>query len=167
MPRAGNPGAVGRAPVGMMAGMTEVDGSDGAGGTPGVDRAGGVGGAGGVAATGVDALAAGSAVRLPAERTGWPAAISVFRDGDAFFALDDTCSHALASLAEGYVDDGCVECPLHGALFRLTDGAALSLPATRPVRAHRVEVRDGTVWLHPGQAPAQGSRPSEEGRPAC
>lgn len=152
MPRAGNPGAVGRAPVGMMAGMAELDGVGGTDASGGA--AGDVVGGAGVAATGVDALAAGSAVRLAAERTGWPAAISVFRDGDAFFALDDTCSHALASLAEGYVDDGCVECPLHGALFRLTDGAALSLPATRPVRAHRVEVRDGTVWLHPGEAPA-------------
>jgi nitrite reductase/ring-hydroxylating ferredoxin subunit len=89
---------------------------------------------------------------LSAERTGWSAAITVFRDGDDFFALDDTCSHAEASLADGYIDDGCVECPLHGALFRLSDGAALTLPAVRPVRAHRVEVVDGTVRLYPGTA---------------
>ena len=61
-----------------------------------------------------------------------------------------------ASLSEGYVEDGCVECPLHGALFRLTDGAALTLPATRPVRAHRVAVVDGVVRLYPGEAPAAG-----------
>jgi len=78
-------------------------------------------------------------------------AVTVFRDGDGVFALDDTCSHAQASLAEGYVEDGCVECPLHGALFRLSDGAPLSLPATRPARTHRVEVVDGVVWLHPGE----------------
>lgn len=90
---------------------------------------------------------------LSADQTTWSAPITVFRDGDDFFALDDTCSHAEASLSEGYVEDGCVECPLHGALFRLSDGAALSLPAVRPVRAHRVEVADGTVWLFPGTAP--------------
>jgi nitrite reductase/ring-hydroxylating ferredoxin subunit len=106
----------------------------------------------GIAVPETGGLAPGGAIRLLAERTGWSAAITVFRDGDDFFALDDTCSHAEASLADGYVEDGCVECPLHGALFRLSDGAALTLPAVRPVRTHRVEVVDGTVRLYPGTA---------------
>lgn len=98
-------------------------------------------------------LASGSAVTVPAGATGTSDAISVFRDGDTLAALDDTCTHDRASLAEGYIEDGCVECPLHGALFRLSDGAALSLPAVRAARAHRVEVSDGTVWLLPGTPP--------------
>lgn len=106
-----------------------------------------------VAAVGVAELAPGGTVVLAADRTGWSASITVFRDADAFFALDDTCSHAEASLSEGFVDDGCVECPLHGALFRLSDGAALTLPAVRAVRTHRVEIEGGVVWVCPG-APA-------------
>lgn len=81
--------------------------------------------------------------------TGTKDDIALFRDGDEVFALDDTCSHALASLAEGYVANGKVECPLHAAEFCLRDGTALSLPATMPVRTHTVEVRDGDVYLVP------------------
>ncbi|UDY23667.1 non-heme iron oxygenase ferredoxin subunit [Nocardioides sp. Kera G14] len=73
--------------------------------------------------------------------------LALFRDGDEVFALDDTCTHSLASLAEGFVSDGKVECPLHAAEFCLRDGKALSLPATIDVATHKVEVRDGEVFL--------------------
>jgi 3-phenylpropionate/trans-cinnamate dioxygenase ferredoxin subunit len=97
----------------------------------------------------------GGALVVGRDVTGHDDAIALFRDGDALFALDDTCTHALASLAEGWVEDGAVECPLHGAQFCLRTGAALSLPATQPARTHRVEVVDGVVVLHPGE-PARG-----------
>ena len=48
---------------------------------------------------------------------------------------------------EGEVDDGEVECPLHGALFDITTGEAQSLPATRPVPSYRADVRDGAIFL--------------------
>lgn len=69
--------------------------------------------------------------------------IAVFNDGEEYFALDDTCSHETASLAEGWVEDGCVECPLHAAKFCLGTGAVQSMPATVDVAPHRVVV-DGT-----------------------
>lgn len=81
--------------------------------------------------------------------------ITVFRCDGSFYALDDTCSHAQASLAEGWVEDSQVECPLHGAAFDLRTGEALCLPATRPVATHKVEVIDGQVWLYPS-TPAVG-----------
>ncbi len=75
--------------------------------------------------------------------------IALFRVGDEVFALSDTCSHAEASLSEGEVFDDAVECPLHGAAFDLRTGAALSLPATRPVSVYTVEVEDGEVYVLP------------------
>ncbi|MDO5500714.1 MAG: non-heme iron oxygenase ferredoxin subunit [Propionibacteriaceae bacterium] len=66
------------------------------------------------------------------------------------YALDNTCSHALASLAEGWVEEDCIECPLHSAAFSLRTGEALSLPATEPVGTHKVEIRGDEVWIHPG-----------------
>lgn len=71
--------------------------------------------------------------------------IAVFRDGDRLFALGDRCSHAEASLSEGEVFDGEVECPRHGATFDLASGDALTLPATRPVPVYGVRARDGIV----------------------
>ncbi|MBV8194846.1 MAG: bifunctional 3-phenylpropionate/cinnamic acid dioxygenase ferredoxin subunit, partial [Candidatus Dormibacteraeota bacterium] len=68
--------------------------------------------------------------------------VAIFNlDGD-FYALDDTCSHAEASLSEGDLDpDRCaIECPLHGSSFDLRTGDPLTLPAVEPVRVHQVEV---------------------------
>lgn len=68
--------------------------------------------------------------------------IAIFNLGGEFYALDDTCSHAEASLSEGDLDpDRCaIECPLHGSSFDLRTGDPLTLPAVEPVRVHRVEV---------------------------
>jgi 3-phenylpropionate/trans-cinnamate dioxygenase ferredoxin component len=77
--------------------------------------------------------------------------IAVFRFDDTFYAIGDQCSHAEASLAEGEVFDGSVECPRHGAEFSLETGAPESLPATKPVPVYEVKVVDGDVMLVIGE----------------
>jgi nitrite reductase/ring-hydroxylating ferredoxin subunit len=53
--------------------------------------------------------------------------------GDLVHVLADRCSHLSGPLSEGKLtDDGCVECPWHGSLFRLADGENLRGPATAP-----------------------------------
>lgn len=76
-------------------------------------------------------------------------AIVVVRIGDEVFALEDRCSHEDFPLSCGEVDvtTGEIECERHGAMFRLADGSAVSLPATRAVTTFAVAVRDGHVWL--------------------
>jgi nitrite reductase/ring-hydroxylating ferredoxin subunit len=74
-------------------------------------------------------------------------AVAVFNLDGAFYAIDDTCSHAESSLAEGYVEDGTVECILHFARFCIKTGAALSAPAVDPVRTYPVKVEDGVVLV--------------------
>ncbi len=76
-----------------------------------------------------------------------PLQIAVFRIGDDVFALGDQCSHAKASLSEGEVFDGEVECPRHGSPFDLKTGEPQTLPATAPVPTFSTEVRDGDVFL--------------------
>ena len=73
--------------------------------------------------------------------------VAVFRVGDAVYALGDRCSHAEASLAEGELWDGAVECPRHGSEFDLETGVPGSLPATAPVPTYEVTVEGGTVFL--------------------
>ncbi|HSV70935.1 MAG TPA: non-heme iron oxygenase ferredoxin subunit [Methylibium sp.] len=80
--------------------------------------------------------------------------LAVFRLGDAFFVTDDTCSHGDASLSEGTVEDGHVECPWHSGRFCLKSGAALTFPAVTPIRAYAVVVRDGAVFIDPTDTPA-------------
>jgi 3-phenylpropionate/trans-cinnamate dioxygenase ferredoxin component len=73
--------------------------------------------------------------------------IAVFRvDGDVY-AIGDRCSHAEASLAEGEVFDGEVECPRHGSAFDLATGEPQTLPATRPVPVYTTAVIDGDVYI--------------------
>lgn len=73
--------------------------------------------------------------------------IAVFHVGDGVYAIADRCSHAEASLAEGELFETEVECPRHGAVFDVTTGRPLTLPATKPVATYATEVVDGDVLV--------------------
>ncbi|MFF7251366.1 bifunctional 3-phenylpropionate/cinnamic acid dioxygenase ferredoxin subunit [Embleya sp. NPDC008237] len=73
--------------------------------------------------------------------------VSVFRSGGELFCVDDTCTHEDFSLADGWVEDGAVECPLHLAKFCLRTGAALAAPAYRPLATHEVRVDGADVYV--------------------
>ena len=95
-------------------------------------------------------VAEGEAIVIEPEESGYVARIAIFHsDNDEWYALNDTCSHADASLADGWIEDEEVECPMHSARFNLATGKVLSLPATTDVQAHRVEVRGSDVYLFP------------------
>lgn len=69
------------------------------------------------------------------------------RIDDQLYVLDDRCSHEEFSLSDGEVDADTaeIECARHGAMFRLSDGAALTLPATRPVAHYDVRENSGRL----------------------
>lgn len=94
----------------------------------------------------------GTGITVPKERAGTMDDVAVFHDGDRYYALDDTCTHEESGLADGWVEDGCVECPLHGARFRLADGAVLTPPASSGVAAHTVRVEGTDIVLVPNPA---------------
>lgn len=73
--------------------------------------------------------------------------IALFHLPAGFFAIGDTCSHAEASLSEGFMEDDLVECPEHGSQFDIATGEPRSLPATRPVPTHRVAVDGEEVFV--------------------
>tara|TARA_B100000965_G_scaffold63606_1_gene49397 strand:+ start:386 stop:700 length:315 start_codon:yes stop_codon:yes gene_type:complete len=73
--------------------------------------------------------------------------IAIFNVDGEFYAIDDLCSHAEASLAEGEVFDCKVECPLHGAEFDLKTGEAVTLPATRPVDTYMISVENDIIYI--------------------
>jgi nitrite reductase/ring-hydroxylating ferredoxin subunit len=64
-------------------------------------------------------------------------------------AVHDVCTHAMASLSAGWVEDDRIECPRHGAQFSLRTGEVLTPPATQALPTFGVEVRDGRVLVDP------------------
>ena len=75
-----------------------------------------------------------------------PVAVFHTEDGEVY-AIDDTCTHQDASLADGWLEGCLIECPLHAASFDLRTGRPTCLPAKDPVRTHKVSVQDGLVLL--------------------
>lgn len=64
-----------------------------------------------------------------------------------FHAVDDECTHAIASLSEGKLQGNIVFCPMHGGSFDVRSGQATSLPCKQPLRTWPLEVADGKVYL--------------------
>ena len=84
-----------------------------------------------------------SAVRV--EVGGKPLCLA--RSQGEVFAVSDICSHADVSLSEGDVEDGTVECWLHGSRFDLRTGQPTGLPATKPVATYPVTVEGDDVLV--------------------
>ena len=88
-------------------------------------------------------LPRGEALRVPVEP---PIAVFHTEDGEVL-AVDDTCTHQDASLADGWLEGCEVECPLHASRFDLRTGQVDAPPAKKPIRTHRADVIDGVIHV--------------------
>jgi len=70
-------------------------------------------------------------------------------DGE-LFAVDDVCTHAYASLSEGALVGGELECPLHGGCFDVRTGAAKGGIVTEDLRRFAVRIEGGDVLISLG-----------------
>jgi 3-phenylpropionate/trans-cinnamate dioxygenase ferredoxin subunit len=77
--------------------------------------------------------------------------VCLARSDGGLFAVSDRCTHADISLSEGEVEDGKVECWLHGSQFDLRSGEPLGLPATVAVATYAVKTEGDDVFVdvHP------------------
>lgn len=73
--------------------------------------------------------------------------VAVADSDGLLFCVADTCSHQTASLSDGYVEDGCVECPLHESRFDLRTGRPDVPPARSSIATYPVEVVDDKIYL--------------------
>ena len=74
--------------------------------------------------------------------------IVLVRSGDGYSAFDDHCTHRGASLADGVVISGTVQCPWHGSQFDVRTGKVLRGTGEAALFAYQVEVRGRDVVLH-------------------
>ncbi len=66
---------------------------------------------------------------------------------EEFFAVENQCSHALATLEDGKLRAYRLICPLHGAAFDIRDGTPKGKPATQPIKTYPVRVVDNHIEI--------------------
>jgi 3-phenylpropionate/trans-cinnamate dioxygenase ferredoxin subunit len=68
-------------------------------------------------------------------------------DGN-YYACDDTCTHAGASLAEGTLEGGTITCGWHGAKFNCMTGKLEKFPAKiRDLKSYQIVVESDSVFV--------------------
>ena len=68
-------------------------------------------------------------------------------DGN-YYAMDDTCTHAGASLSEGKIDGCNVVCGWHGAEFDCSTGKLAKFPAKiRDIKSYNVVIESDDVFV--------------------
>ena len=72
--------------------------------------------------------------------------VALYRLANEVFATAGICTHAMALLSDGFVEDGNIECPLHQSQFDIRSGKALCAPATEDLRTYAVKL-DGDEIL--------------------
>ena len=73
--------------------------------------------------------------------------VAVARTEHGSAAFQDRCTHRGASLADGVLICGTVQCPWHGSQFDTRTGAVGSGPAKEPIVIYGVESQGGNIAL--------------------
>jgi 3-phenylpropionate/trans-cinnamate dioxygenase ferredoxin component len=75
------------------------------------------------------------------------ASYAVYRIDGGYFASDGWCTHEHAHLADGFVVNREIECPLHQGRFDIVSGKPKSPPVCVQLKTHPVRVENGQVLL--------------------
>lgn len=73
--------------------------------------------------------------------------IVVGRTESGWVAFDDRCTHRGASLADGVMICGTVQCPWHGSQFDAQNGQVRAGPAKQSIATYQLEERADGVYL--------------------
>jgi nitrite reductase/ring-hydroxylating ferredoxin subunit len=73
--------------------------------------------------------------------------LAVYNIGGTYYATDDECTHAAASLADGLLDGDVIECCMHMGSFRVTTGEVVDPPCEVPLRTYKVQLEGDDVFV--------------------
>lgn len=85
--------------------------------------------------------------RTPVKRMLGAVPVVVIRDRRQVHVLAERCSHLSGPLSEGELNGGCLTCPWHGSVFRISDGTVVHGPATAPQPVFAARVADGILQV--------------------
>jgi hypothetical protein len=70
-----------------------------------------------------------------------------YRIAGRHYVTDGICTHAVARLAEGFVLDDVIECPMHNGRFHIPTGRVDGPPACEPLRTYAVRVEGDALQI--------------------
>jgi len=71
--------------------------------------------------------------------------ILICNTDNGVFAVEDKCSHADIPLCGGQITGNYITCPVHGAVFDLTDGSVQSPPAFEDLNTFEVKIEGTSI----------------------
>ena len=88
-------------------------------------------------------IAPGEALHVTVDERG----IAVFNVDGEFYAIDDECTHASASLADGMLDGDVIECAVHMGAFHVPTGEVKAPPCAVALRTYKVVLNGDDVLV--------------------
>jgi nitrite reductase/ring-hydroxylating ferredoxin subunit len=73
--------------------------------------------------------------------------LAVFNLGGEYYVTDDECTHAAASLADGMLEDGVIECSMHFGAFDVKTGEVKAPPCSLALRTYKVLLQGDDVLV--------------------
>jgi nitrite reductase/ring-hydroxylating ferredoxin subunit len=73
--------------------------------------------------------------------------IAIYRLSGQFYATEDACTHGQASLSEGVVIGGVIECPIHQGRFCIKTGQPRGGPVSVALRTFATKVENGKIFV--------------------
>jgi nitrite reductase (NADH) small subunit len=86
------------------------------------------------------------------------APVAIFFDGARWIAVDDTCPHMGASLADGHLVGDLLQCSWHEWRYDTHTGQCPLRDWAR-VRVHEVRIERGDVWIRVPRPPKPAEAP--------
>ena len=74
-------------------------------------------------------------------------AILICNTENGVFAVEDRCTHTDIPLCGGQIVGNLISCPVHGAVFDLSDGSVQAPPAFEDLETFEVKIEDTSISL--------------------
>ena len=74
--------------------------------------------------------------------------ILIINDNGNFYAINDTCTHSGASLAEGKLENDTITCDWHGAKFNYKNGKLIKFPTKiEDLKSYKIKVESEDIFI--------------------
>jgi 3-phenylpropionate/trans-cinnamate dioxygenase ferredoxin component len=73
--------------------------------------------------------------------------IVIFNLSGSYYALEDRCTHQHLPLGDGFVMDGDITCPYHGAVFSIKTGEVKAPPACESLNTYSVRIQNNMIQI--------------------